>query len=461
MNIEISKVGNNFEVTRMLNPSYVTIKNYDTHTNLRFQNNEINLANRLGSNQVLIAIRDDYPHIVAKDPLLTIKINYEKKVQTFTEKPQTINKPILLNQKEEKNIPIVEELIIKKIKEEPVKIQESVKKEEPIPLVIQEEKVVKEETSIILNPQQSIEDKIEKIRKILKHIIKSEIQHGFLLCGTSGIGKSFLVEEILEEEFNFRRDLNYIIYKGSMTEAGLFTVIRKNPNKILILDDCDSVWSSDNALNLLKGGLDSTVPKINKKKFIHEVKYTMYADDSLEEDTKEIYTIYIDDAHTEDECRNLFNKRIKTILSGDSNEKGKKEEVDISYEIVEINEIESEFIKPKRFVSKITTRKKQDFPIEFKGKILFISNWELEQFDVNLRNRIKMCSFSLNRQELVIYIKSLADKLMPQIKDMGVKNRVLDYYLQNPELPLDIRIFVNSVDLAVTSPNDWTTLLEI
>lgn len=455
--IEISKVGNNFEVTRMLNPSYVTIKNYDTHTNLRFQNNEINLANKVGSNQVLVAIKEDYPHIIAKDPLLTIKINYEKKVQTFTEKPQTINKPILINQKEEKNKPVIEELVIKKIKEEPVKVQEAIPV--TIPPVIQEEPIIKEEPIVILNPEQSIQDKIEKIRKLLKHIIKSEIQHGFLVCGTSGIGKSFLVEEILEEEFNYRRDLHYVIYKGSMTEAGLFTVIRKNPNKILILDDCDSVWESDNALNLLKGGLDSTVPKVNKKKFVYEVKYTIDDGIELEEDVvREVYTIYIDDAHTDDECRSLFNRRIKT-LSVDSD--NKKQELDFTYEIVEINKIESEFVKPKRFVSKITTRKKQDFPIEFKGKILFISNWELENFDVNLRNRIKMCSFSLNRQELVIYIKSLADKLMPQIKDMEVKNKVLNYYLQHPELPLDIRIFVNSVDLAVTSPNDWTDLLEI
>lgn len=455
--IEISKVGNNFEVTRMLNPSYVTIKNYDTHTNLRFQNNEINLANKVGSNQVLVAIKEDYPHIIAKDPLLTIKINYEKKVQTFTEKPQTINKPILINQKEEKNKPVIEELVIKKIKEEPVKVQEAIPV--TIPPVIQEEPIIKEDPIVILNPEQSIQDKIEKIRKLLKHIIKSEIQHGFLVCGTSGIGKSFLVEEILEEEFNYRRDLHYVIYKGSMTEAGLFTVIRKNPNKILILDDCDSVWESDNALNLLKGGLDSTVPKVNKKKFVYEVKYTIDDGVELEEDVvREVYTIYIDDAHTDDECRSLFNRRIKT-LSVDSD--NKKQELDFTYEIVEINKIESEFVKPKRFVSKITTRKKQDFPIEFKGKILFISNWELENFDVNLRNRIKMCSFSLNRQELVIYIKSLADKLMPQIKDMEVKNKVLNYYLQHPELPLDIRIFVNSVDLAVTSPNDWTDLLEI
>ena len=458
MDIEISKVGNNFEVTRMLSSSYVTIKNYDTHTNLKFENNEIHLANRLGSNQLLIAIKDDYPHIIAKDPLLKVKINYEKKVQTFTEKPKTINKPILINQKEV-NSPVIEELIVKEVKQEPIKKVEPVKQEvikevEPVIPIIEDTHTTEE----VLNPESSIISKIDRIRKLLKHIIKSEIQHGFLLCGTSGIGKSFLVEEILEEEFNYRRDLNYIVYKGTMSEAGLFTVIRKNPNKILILDDCDSVWGSDNALNLLKGGLDSTVPKVNKKKFIHELKYVIRSEDGLEEDNQEVYTVYIDDAHTQEECKNLFNKRIKTILSSESD---KKEDTQNIYDIVEINEVESEFIKPKRFVSKITSRKKQEFPIEFKGKIIFVSNWELDQFDINLKNRIKMCSFSLNREELVFYIKSISDKLMPQIKDISVKNRVLDYYLQNPDLPLDIRIFVNSVDLAVTSPDDWIDLLEI
>lgn len=453
MDIEISKVGNNFEITKMFTSSHVQIKNYDKHTELQYQNIQIQSANKVGSNQLLIAIKDDYPHIIAKDPTLKVHINYDKKINTYTEKPITkdkiIHKPIIIEDE------VVEQEVI--IPQSPIKLPEVVLSP------ILEEKVIIEEVNpitIITDtdediPEVSVRDKVEKIRKLLRYVIKSEIQHGFLLCGTSGIGKSFLVEEILEEEFLYRRDLHYISYKGSMSEAGLFTVIRKNPNKILILDDCDSVWGNPNTLNMLKGGLDSTVPKINKKKYIFECKYIIVDDTLSVNGEPETYSIYIEDAHTEEECRTLFNRRVKYLSSGESRDSDEE----IIYEIVEINKIDSEFIKPKRYVSKITTKKKQDIPIEFKGKIIFVSNWELDQFDVNLRNRIKMCPLSLNRREVVYYIRSLAHKLMPQVKDLEVKNMVLNYYLEHPELPLDIRTFVNSVDLAVTSPEYWTELL--
>ena len=456
MHIEISKVGNNFEVTKMYSSSLVIFKDYDNITNLPFQNVDINLANRVGSNQLLIAIKDDYPHIVAKDPSLKVHINYQKKINTFTEIPQTktkvIHKPILVQEEKKTSF---EEIVVIKEEVKPKIIQEAIPPTIPptIPPVVEEIKVteVKEEEKIILTPQESILAKIDKINKLLRHVVKSEIQHGFLLCGTSGIGKSFLVEELLEEEFNYRRDLHYILYKGTMSEAGLFTVIRKNPNKVIILDDCDSVWGNDNILNMLKGGLDSTVPKVNKKKFVYEVKYVIVEEGLVYDSTQDTYSIYIDDAHTEEECRTLFNKRIKYLSTDDSE--------DLVYQIVEIIQVPSEFVKPKRFVSKVTTKKKQDMPIEFKGKIIFVSNWELDKFDVNLRNRIKMCPFSLDRQEVVYYIKLISSKLMPQIKDDNIKNEVLDFYLQNPQLPLDIRIFVNSIDLAVTSPHDWKELL--
>lgn len=456
MDIEISKVGNNFEVTKMFTSSHIEIKNYDKHTELQFQNNQIQSANRVGSNQLLIAIKDDYPHIIAKDPLLKVHVNYEKKINTFTEKPTTktkvLHKPILVDDiKEEVNIPIDPNLIKEEIKQQ---VKEELKKEMFNSSNINTNKSIEIVEDIEVTPELSVRDKIEKIRKLLRHVIKSEIQHGFLLCGTSGIGKSFLVEELLEDEFQYRRDLHYISYKGSMSEAGLFTVIRKNPSKILILDDCDSVWGNSNTLNMLKGGLDSTVPKINKKKYIFECKYII-VDSSLDSnESPETYSIYIDDAHTEEECRTLFNRRVKYLSSSED-----KNDEEIIYEIVEINKIDAEFIKPKRYVSKITTKKKQDIPIEFKGKIIFVSNWELDQFDVNLRNRIKMCPLSLDRKEVVYYIKSLSHKLMPQIKDLDVKNMVLNYYLDHPELPLDIRTFVNTVDLAVTSPEYWTELL--
>jgi len=45
--------------------------------------------------------------------------------------------------------------------------------------------------------------------------------------------------------------------KGRATPAGLFITLYENSNKIIVLDDCDSVFKDDDAVNILKGALDS------------------------------------------------------------------------------------------------------------------------------------------------------------------------------------------------------------
>jgi len=46
-------------------------------------------------------------------------------------------------------------------------------------------------------------------------------------------------------------------FKGRATAAGLFVTIYENSDKIIVLDDCDSVFKDVDAVNLLKAALDS------------------------------------------------------------------------------------------------------------------------------------------------------------------------------------------------------------
>ena len=54
-----------------------------------------------------------------------------------------------------------------------------------------------------------------------------------------------------------RESYDFVHFKGRATAAGLFITLYENSDKIIVLDDCDSVFKDDDAVNILKGALDS------------------------------------------------------------------------------------------------------------------------------------------------------------------------------------------------------------
>ena len=89
-----------------------------------------------------------------------------------------------------------------------------------------------------------------------------------IITGEGGLGKTYsvvkalkgaglrdissmTVDEVVCDDKCFR------IVKGFSTAKGLFRILFENNNSILVFDDCDSILKDPDALNLLKGALDS------------------------------------------------------------------------------------------------------------------------------------------------------------------------------------------------------------
>jgi hypothetical protein len=66
----------------------------------------------------------------------------------------------------------------------------------------------------------------------------------------------------------------FVVIKGFSTAKGLFKLLYENRNSTIVFDDCDSILKDPDALNLLKGALDS-----------YDTRYiswnTSFTDDSL------------------------------------------------------------------------------------------------------------------------------------------------------------------------------------
>jgi hypothetical protein len=81
-------------------------------------------------------------------------------------------------------------------------------------------------------------------------------QPSLLITGSPGVGKTYTVLKQLSDA-GLKKQEDFIHVKGRSTAAGMFITLYENNGKIIVFDDCDSVFGNGDAVNILKGALDS------------------------------------------------------------------------------------------------------------------------------------------------------------------------------------------------------------
>lgn len=111
---------------------------------------------------------------------------------------------------------------------------------------------------------------IERLRRqfsILEDMtaaVAKGIVRGMVVTGPPGVGKSFGVERILQEQQAIKKvsggTMTLGMEKGAASPIGLYKLLYEysTPGSLLILDDCDTVLTDETSLNLLKAALDSS-----------------------------------------------------------------------------------------------------------------------------------------------------------------------------------------------------------
>lgn len=108
-----------------------------------------------------------------------------------------------------------------------------------------------------------IANRFRVLDKMSAATINGDIR-AMIVTGPPGVGKSHGIMQQLEKATLFERvkkdgkQARYEIVKGTISGIGLFAKLYKfsDPKCILVFDDCD-VWEDQDALNILKGALDS------------------------------------------------------------------------------------------------------------------------------------------------------------------------------------------------------------
>lgn len=102
-----------------------------------------------------------------------------------------------------------------------------------------------------------IKARIEVFDSLVDDVISGEIR-GLCVSGPSGMGKSFPVEAKLKEVEKSR------IIKGHASAKGLYEMLYQysEEGSVVVLDDADSIFGDERALNLLKAALDTTDERV-------------------------------------------------------------------------------------------------------------------------------------------------------------------------------------------------------
>ena len=116
---------------------------------------------------------------------------------------------------------------------------------------------------------------IERLRKrfsmltaMTKAVKKGDVR-AMIVSGPPGVGKSHGVEEVLDRYqtlTNLGAPKKFEVVKGAMSPLGLYAKLYKmaDAGNVIVFDDCDSIFSDELSLNILKAALDS-----KKKRKIH------------------------------------------------------------------------------------------------------------------------------------------------------------------------------------------------
>ncbi len=107
-----------------------------------------------------------------------------------------------------------------------------------------------------------LRERFEMLEDMTRATKKGDVR-AMIVSGPPGVGKSHGVEKVLGKHDLIAtlgdRAPKYEVVKGAMSAIGLYCKLFKHADKdnVLVFDDCDSVFSDELSLNILKAALDS------------------------------------------------------------------------------------------------------------------------------------------------------------------------------------------------------------
>lgn len=238
------------------------------------------------------------------------------------------------------------------------------------------------------------------------YVVAKGKQPSLLITGMPGIGKTYIVKDVLKKNLGSENDKWYMV-KGKTSTLGLYSTLFIHRNELIVFDDCDSVFDNKDGINILKGALDSY-------------------------DTRTISWI-----------------SPMTINVSKLSREEKEELYDQIEDTLKTDPQSSKIKYPNQF--------------DFNGKIIFISNLPSSKIDSAIKSRSIVIDITLRQKDILLRIESIIDKIEPEYS-LDDKMQVLNFLKQKLEKEktkdVSMRSFILALKIKSSGISDWQRLLK-
>lgn len=217
---------------------------------------------------------------------------------------------------------------------------------------------------------------------------------------------TFIVNKVLKEEGK-KKNRDYFVVKGRITTAELYRTLfmHRQKGKLLVFDDTDSVFDSQDGANLLKSALDSYDERV-----ISWFTRQTFNVSTLSDDEKEDYYDEIDASLGDPEARVKYPS---------------------------------------------------EFPYE--GRIIFISNLDASKVDAAVLSRSAKIDMTLTEQEKLMRLESiiehLGDPSIPKNKKIEIIQMIKGELLKGSLKSVSMRTYGAAEALYSSGIDGWETML--
>lgn len=303
-------------------------------------------------------------------------------------------------------------------------------------------------------------EQMDEMKRYIRGVIggTSQTAHSVILTGAPGTGKTFTVMKTIIEEGQMEEGEDYVVIQGGTTTTKLYERLFVSYDKLIVFDDCDSMWKDAEAVNILKAALQTGdgVRAISRDKAgtIDTAKMS-HADRE-----RELYLIrsFYDDPMfwAKEKLKRRFPDKISLIDSVD--------EITPDFNPYDKGEDFNDWQKFKSYMSNDIMKPldtgaiKLPNKIHFEGRIIFISNLDEDDLDDAVKSRATVYNIKVTNQQVVDFVGTIMDKFKHEYVDIEQRQEILDYihelYTSNiATKQFSIRQFQVSMDLYAMGGN--------
>jgi hypothetical protein len=278
-----------------------------------------------------------------------------------------------------------------------------------------------------------MEEQMDEMKAYVGGIISgtSQTAHSVILTGAPGVGKSYTVMGEIENRYGLKEGKDFVVIQGGTTTTKLFERLFVSYDKLIVFDDCDSMWKDPEAVNILKAALQTGggVRAISRDKAgtIDTAKM------SYEDRERELYLIrsFYDDPlyWAKEKLKKAFPQYSDFFDSLDS-----LDDPDIVNPYDKENKEErNDWQKFKSYfqneILKALDAGRVKLPnkIHFEGRIIFISNLTEDQLDDAVRSRATIFNVSVTNNQVIDFVETIIDKFKHDHVDMETREDLLNF----------------------------------